>query len=158
MDRMGRCARLAWEHGVECYRASAVSRPGVTTGHLLLGVLKERSCAGGLILAQMGLNLELAYGTTEFVLLHGRRRNGTDASIEWAGVPHTPAAKQVLDYSLEEANLFSATYPIGTEHILLGALRVAGSSGRRILNNFGIEVDAARAARDALWELLVDPE
>ena len=176
---MGRCARLAWEHAVDERGKATVARPGVMTGHLLLGVLMEPDCAGGLILAKMRLDLAQAILATQFVLLHGRRRDGSDKgnapstssgqaldprtratllthepTVEWEGTPHTPAARSVLDFALEEANLFSPTYPIGTEHILLGLLRVPEGIGCRVLRYFGIELEAARAARDEFWEVL----
>jgi hypothetical protein len=122
-------------------------------------VLKEDACAGGLILAKMQLDLGLARAITEFVLLHSRRQSGSEERIaDWAGVTHTLAAKTVLGLALEEANLFSATYPIGTEHLLLGLLRVPEGMGYRILSYFGIGVHQVRAARDELWELLRSPE
>jgi ATP-dependent Clp protease ATP-binding subunit ClpA len=159
MERMGRCARLAWEHGVEAHRNAAVARPGVTTGHLLLGVLTEDTCAGGLILGKLQLDLQLAQRTTEFVLLHGRRQSTSEErTIEWVGVAHSSAARQVLDLALEEANLYSATYPIGTEHLLLGILRVPDAMGCRILHSFGITEGRVRATRDELWQLLRSPE
>lgn len=108
---------------------------------------------------KMGLDLGLARGITEFVLLHSRRQGGAEeGAVDWGGLAHTPAARQVLDLALEEANLFSATYPIGTEHLLLGLLRVPESMGYRILRYFGLEEAAVRAARDELWELLRSPE
>jgi hypothetical protein len=159
MERMGRCARLAWEHGVEAHRNAAVARPGVTTGDLLLGVLTESTCAGGLILSKLQLNLELASSTTAFVLLHGRRQSTSEErTVEWAGVAHSTAARQVLDLALEEADFYSATYPIGTEHLLLGILRVPDAMGCRILHYSGITEARVRATRDELWQLLRSPE
>jgi ATP-dependent Clp protease ATP-binding subunit ClpA len=159
MERMGRCARLAWEHGVEAHRNATVARPGVTTGHLLLGVLAEDTCAGGLILGKLQIDFQLAHRTTEFVLLHGRRQGPSEErSIEWAGVAHSTAAHQVLDLAVEEANLYSATYPIGTEHLLLGILRVRDAMGCRILHYFGVTEERVRATRDELWQLLRSPE
>jgi len=157
---MGRCARAAWDHAVEEHRRAAVPRPGVTTGHLLLGMLKHEECAGGLILRKLQLDVKLAYATTDFALLYGRRRDpSTEVETEdWAGVPHSPPAKHVLDLALEEANLFHATYPIGTEHLLLGLLREPEGMGYRLLYHFGLEESAVRAARDQLWELLRSPE
>jgi ATP-dependent Clp protease ATP-binding subunit ClpC len=155
VERMGRCAREAWEHAVEVNGRAARSRPGVTTGHLLLGVLKHTDCAGGLILAKMGLDLKHAYSTTEFALFYGRRRDSSEElTVEWGGTAHSPAAKKVLDFALEEANLFSPTYPIGTEHLVLGLLRMSDGMGCRLLQWFGIEEQRARATRDELWELL----
>jgi len=159
MERMGRCARLAWEHGVEVHRNTTVARPGVTTAHLLLGVLAEDTCAGGLILGRLQLDLQLAHRTTEFVLLHGRRPSTAEAqTIEWAGVVHTGAAHRVLHLAVEEANLYSATYPIGTEHLLLGILRVPDGMGYGILHYFGVTEERVRATRDELWQLLRSPE
>ncbi|MPZ14638.1 MAG: hypothetical protein GEU73_09495 [Chloroflexi bacterium] len=158
-ERMGRCARAAWDHAVEQYRRASVPRPGVTTGHLLLGVLKHDACAGGLILGKLRLDLRLAYATTEFVLMYGRRHDVTDnRTTDWAGVPHTAAGREVLELALEEANLFSPTYPIGTEHLLLGLLRAPSGMGYRILYHFGLDARRVREARDELWELLRSPE
>jgi ATP-dependent Clp protease ATP-binding subunit ClpA len=155
LERMGRCALLAWKYGIEVRDNATVARPGVMTGHLLLGVLKERDCAGGLILAKMGLDLEFVTMFTQFMLLHARRRDTPEPpSIDWGDVPHTPSAQKAMVLSLEEAQLYSDTYPIGTEHMLLGILRVPEGIGCRVLNHFDINVHTARAARDSMWELL----
>lgn len=152
---MGRCALIAWETAVEAQRQSSMPKLGVSTGHVLLGVLKEDACAGGLILARLGLDLKLPFAVTEFVLLHGRRRAASDPRVvDYAGVPHTASAKTALDLALEEANLFSETYPIGTEHLLLGVLRVPEGTGCQVLHYLGIHEDQVRAARDELWQLL----
>jgi ATP-dependent Clp protease ATP-binding subunit ClpA len=155
---MGRCARLAWEHGVTEYRSSSGSRPGVTTGHILLGVLREETCAGGLILARLQLDLLWARRVTEFVLLHSRRQDDAEVCTAWGDVPHTAAAMRVVELSLEEANRYSGTYPIGTEHLLLALLQVPEGMGYGLLHYFGLDVHRVRAARDTLWELLRSPE
>jgi hypothetical protein len=155
LDRMGRCARKAWDHAVEVYQAAPGSRSGVTTGHILLGVLREESCAGGLILTAMGLDLKHAYGITDFLLLHSRRQNPEpDLPAMWGGVAHTAAGKRAMDISLDEANLYTDTYPIGTEHLLLAVLRIPDSIACGAMRYLGLEVDAVRAKRDALWTLL----
>src|SRR5688572_29005810 len=102
---MGRCARLAWDHGVYAYKESKVPRPAVMTGHILLGVFREETCAGGLILGRMGLDLKHTVALTEWVLVYGRRRDGiAEEPVAYAGVPHTPAARRVMDLCVEEAN------------------------------------------------------
>jgi len=152
---MGRCALLAWETAVTSNRSSVAAQLGVSTGHILLGVLKEDACAGGLILSKLRLDLKLAFAVTEFVLLHGRRRDApTRPLVDWGGVPHTTSARTSLDFALEEANLFTATYPIGTEHLLLGILRIPEGTGCQVLRYLGVGEDDARAARDDLWTLL----
>jgi ATP-dependent Clp protease ATP-binding subunit ClpA len=129
------------------------------TGHILLGVFREETCAGGLILGRMGLDLKHAVALTEWVLFYGRRRDGiAEEPVEYGGIPHTPAVKRVMDLCVEEANHYTATYPIGTEHLLLALLRVPDGMGYRILDFLGIKETEARATRDALWEVLASPE
>ena len=53
-ERMGRCARLAWEHGIESFEKASRARPALMTGHLLLGVIREPECAGGADAAAAG--------------------------------------------------------------------------------------------------------
>ncbi len=156
---MGRCVRLSWEHAVEAWRTAPVRRPGVTTGHLLLGVLKEDACAGGLILRMLDFDLERATAITDFILLHSRPKDPKPADVvEWEGVPHSLQAYEALELSWQEADLFSATYPIGTEHLLLALLRVPESIGYRTMHFLGTHVDVVRAKRDSFWELLKSPE
>ena len=157
MERMGRCAKLAWEHAVEEWRSTPEERrrPGVMTGHMLLGVLQEPTCAGGLILRKMGLDLQLAIDHAQFALVYGRRRDGVEEpTVDWGGVPHTPAAYNVIKLCEEEADLFSATYPIGTEHLTLALLRTEAGMGNLILRHFGISQNQARVARDTWWDVL----
>lgn len=125
------------------------------TGHVLLGVLQEPTCAGGLILRKMGLDLQLAIDTTKFMLFYGRKpAEGAGVIVDWQNEPHTPQALRTIEYSLDEANLFHSGYPIGTEHLLLGLLRVTDGMGFSVLEHFGITHAAARIARDTFWERL----
>jgi ATP-dependent Clp protease ATP-binding subunit ClpA len=151
---MGRCARAAWDYAVESFQSGPTRRPGITTANILLGVLKHDTCAGGLILGKMGLDLNLAYKHAAFVLQYGRRQEQPDEPVMWGGLPHTSRAKDVLDLCVDEANLFSPTYSIGTEHLTLALLRVPDGTGGRILRWFGITEDAVRRTRDELWEIL----
>jgi ATP-dependent Clp protease ATP-binding subunit ClpA len=158
INRFGRCARLAWDHAVEAFGEAASAgrpRPALMTAHLLLGVLQEPDCAGGLVLRKMGLDLALAQATNRFVLFYGRQpEEGTITAGDVEGTPITREARTALEYAWDEAEFYSATYPIGTEHLVLGILRVPQSAGARMLNHFGINVHHARATRDGLWSLL----
>jgi hypothetical protein len=156
MARMGRCAKLAWEHAVLRQAQASGRAPGVNTAHLLHGVLVEPDCAGGLILRRMGVDLTLADELCAFMNLHARPAPGAPEreTVDWQGVAHTALAADALALSLEEAGLYSDTYPIGTEHLLLGILRLPDTTGARVLGYLGITEQAARATRDAMWELL----
>ena len=157
MERMGRCAKLAWEHAVEEWGAAPEERrrPGVMTGHLLIGVLQEPTCAGGLILRKMGLDLQLVIDHTRFALVYGRRRDGIEEpTVDCWGVPHTPTASNVITLCEDEANLYHADFPIGTEHLTLALLRAETGMGNRVLRHFGISQNQARVARDTWWDVL----
>ncbi|MEK9658421.1 MAG: Clp protease N-terminal domain-containing protein [Chloroflexota bacterium] len=156
MARMGRCAKLAWEHAVLRQAQAPGRTAGVNTAHLLHGVLMEPDCAGGLILRRMGVNLALVDEHASFMNLHARPTPVTPerGTVDWQGVAHTPLAERVLALALEEAGLYSDTYPIGTEHLLLGILRLPDSTGAKVLGYMGVTEQAARTTRDAMWELL----
>ncbi len=154
-ERMGRCARLAWEHGAESFEQAARRRDAVMTGHLLLGVIRQPECAGGLMLRHLGVDMALAASITEFELLHGRPVPGREERVvDLWGKPHTPEALQAMQLSLEEAEKFHSAYPIGTEHILLGMLSIPEGMGSRTLAYFGVDYASALAARDEIWGLL----
>ena len=154
-ERMGRCARLAWERGIESFEKASRARLALMTGHLLLGVIREPECAGGLMLRRLGVDMALAASITEFALLHGRPVPGHEERVvELWGKPHTPEALQTMELSLAEAELFHSAYPIGTEHILLGMLAVPDGLGCRTLGYFGVDYANAKAARDEIWQLL----
>ncbi len=57
----------------------------------------------------------------------------------------TERARQVLHLSQEEAERFQHNY-IGTEHLLLGLLRLNSGVAIEVLKNLGVEVSKARAA------------
>lgn len=57
----------------------------------------------------------------------------------------TERARKVLQYAQEEAQRFQHNY-IGTEHLLLGLLRVEDSVATKVLANLGVELQKARGA------------
>jgi len=59
----------------------------------------------------------------------------------------TQRAKQVLTLAQEEAERSHHSY-IGTEHLLLGVLRVTEGAGARVLGNLGVEIGQVRSLID----------
>ena len=154
-ERMGRCARLAWQHAADEYEQAERRRPAVMTAHLLLGVLREPECAGGLALRRLGVDLALAASITRFTLLYGRPLPDADErAVSLWGAPHTPEARRAMELALDEAEQFHSAYPIGTEHILLGLLSVPDGMASRTLASLGVDYASAHASRDAIWDLL----
>jgi hypothetical protein len=57
----------------------------------------------------------------------------------------TARAKKVLTLAQQEAEKAGRSY-IGTEHLLLGLLRVEGGAAAKVLNRLGVEIDGVRTA------------
>src|SRR6478735_7865941 len=58
-------------------------------------------------------------------------------------LPHTPRAKKVIEYSVEEARNLNHNY-VGTEHLLLGLLREQEGVAAQVLMNLGLKLEDVR--------------
>jgi ATP-dependent Clp protease ATP-binding subunit ClpC len=58
-------------------------------------------------------------------------------------LPHTPRAKKVLEYAVEEARNLNHNY-VGTEHLLLGLLREQEGVAAQVLMNLGVRLEDVR--------------
>lgn len=58
-------------------------------------------------------------------------------------LPLTPRTKKVIYYSKEEARKLDHNY-VGTEHLLLGLLRVEDGVAAQVLMNLGLKLEAVR--------------
>lgn len=88
----------------------------VGTEQILVGLIEEDTGLAAQVLKSMDVNLDKIRGAVEQVIGFGR---GTQT----AKIPLTPAAKQLLQLSLEEAQKLD-NEQINTEHILLGIIRM----------------------------------
>ena len=118
------------------YEASQYGSPYIETEHLLLGLLREdRALANqflGEVNAEQGIRAEIERHITS--------RERISTSVE---VPLAMESKKVLNLAGEEADRLGHRH-IGTEHLLLGVLRVEGSLARRILEARGIKIATLR--------------
>ncbi len=89
--------------------------------HLLLGLLTEEEGMAARALRELGLTVEDV--RPHVAALRGRR----DETIT-GRIPFMPGAKKALELALRESLSFGHDY-IGTEHILLGIVRVEGGTG-----------------------------
>jgi ATP-dependent Clp protease ATP-binding subunit ClpC len=69
-------------------------------------------------------------------------------------LPHTPHAKKVIEYSIEESRDLNHNY-VGTEHLLLGLLRETEGVAAQVLMNLGLKLEKVR---DEALNLLSCPE
>jgi hypothetical protein len=131
------------------YEASQYGNPCIETEHLLLGLYRE-DCALRLVLDETG------------VRQHGERRLVTDSEIRAAieqaigqqlgqrtpistatEVPFSADSKKALLFASEEAERLGQRQ-VGTEHMLLGLLRVEGSLGAQIVRGRGLKTEELR--------------
>ena len=126
------------------YEASQMGSRVIDTEHLLLGLLREgKGLTSSLFAAarigydEMRREIEGRVGLAETFPTH----------VE---IPFSPLAKRVLHATAEEADRLLHTY-IGTEHLLLGLLRVEEGLAASILTERGMRLDAAR---DGIVQLL----
>jgi ATP-dependent Clp protease ATP-binding subunit ClpC len=97
----------------------------VGTEHLLLGLLGEPEGLGGRALASFGMSLEATRGEVTAIVSSGD-------TAPSGHIPITPRAKKTLELALREALALNHNY-IGTEHLVLGLIRVGDGVAAQIL-------------------------
>src|ERR1044072_6646806 len=101
----------------------------VGTEHVLLGLIKEGSGVAANVLMNLDVDLRKIRNDVEKIV-----QAGSDM-LPMGKLPHTPRAKKVSEYAIEEARNLNHNY-VGTEHLLLGLLREQeGGAGAGRLNH-----------------------
>jgi hypothetical protein len=119
--------------------AKAMQHTYVGTEHLLLGVLRESDGIAAVVLSEMGVDIDVVRLEIE----HRVGRGSNDAPHR---APFTPRSKRALELALNEAIQLGHNY-IGTEHQVLGLLRVTDGVAAAILSDvYDIEVGRLRNA------------
>jgi hypothetical protein len=103
----------------------------IGTEHILLGLIHEGEGIGAKALADIGVDIGAARDAVIGLVGRGSRPPS-------GHIPFTPHAKTVLEFSLREAMQFGHNY-IGTEHILLGLVRVEDGKGVEVLVQLGVD-------------------
>ena len=106
----------------------------IGTEHLLLGLMEEEGGVAGRVLRELGLESGRVREIIERVSVDSRHE---DAKIDLA-----PDTQQVLEYAVDEARRLGHHY-IGTEHILLGLVRV-DATAMEVLRRLGVTADQIR--------------
>jgi ATP-dependent Clp protease ATP-binding subunit ClpC len=110
----------------------------IGTEHLLLGLLAEADRPPADVLAQHGVDLEIARGGVTSIVPPG------DTGVS-GQIPFTPRAKKTLELSLRES-LRTSGGRVLPHHLLLGLLRVDEGVAPRVLGDLGVDLHALRAA------------
>src|SRR4051794_5282861 len=109
----------------------------VGTEHVLLGLIKEGSGVAANVLKNLDVDLRKIRNEVEKIVTAG------PDMVVMGRLPHTPRAKKVIEYSIEEARNLSHNY-VGTEHLLLGLLREQEGVAAQVLMNLGLKLDDVR--------------
>jgi len=118
------------------YEASQYGSLYMESEHFLLGLLREDLA---LVRRLLGPNSVTSEIRTE-IERQITRRERISTSVE---VPLTDECKKILNLAGEESERLAHQH-IGTEHILLGILRVEGSLAARLLREKGLKLQAVR--------------
>ncbi len=109
----------------------------IGTEHILLGLVREGSCIGAHVLKNLDIDLSKVRAEVERIICSG------PDTVTKGELPQTPRASNVIEYAMEEARDLSRDF-VGTEHLLLGLLRVREGVAGQVLKNLGLKVEDVR--------------
>ena len=102
----------------------------VGTEHLLLGLVREGDGVAARVLFGMGVQLPKVRSAVESIV-------GRGESAVFADLLLTPRAKKVLEFAVDEGRRLNHHY-VGTEHLLLGILRLDEGIAITVLNSLRV--------------------
>jgi ATP-dependent Clp protease ATP-binding subunit ClpC len=111
----------------------------IGTEHIFLGLIKEGGGTGAAVLKNLGADIEKMLPEVEQLI---KIKGGRDA-VAKGKITQTQNAITVIEYAIDEAQNLKHDY-IGTEHILLGLLRVSEGIASQVLMNLGVSTEKAR--------------
>ncbi len=115
--------------------AERAKNNNIGTEHLLLGLIEEEGGVAGRVLRELGM-------TSDRVREVVKRVTTPSASFDSNHVELAADTQKVLEHAVEEARRLEHHY-IGTEHILLGLVRVE-SSAMEVLRRLGVTAEQIR--------------
>jgi ATP-dependent Clp protease ATP-binding subunit ClpC len=108
----------------------------IGTEHILLGIVREGEGTAARALQSLGADLDALGQEIKALIGHGQHEPS-------GHIPFTPEAKRTLELSLRESTQLKSRY-IGTEHILLGLVRLGEGPTAQVFTAHGISLDRAR--------------
>lgn len=103
----------------------------ISTGHMLIGLLREEFGVAATILTNSGLTLDQLREEVNFVI----NKHTEPSQAPEGALPFTLSAKKSLEDAAQESQKLGHNY-IGTEHLLLGILNNKESMGMIALQNY----------------------
>src|SRR3974377_745680 len=110
--------------------AQRFNHEDIGTEHILLGLVKEGSGVAASVLRNLDIDLRKIRLEVEKIV-----QSGPDMATRGKR-PHTPRAKKVIEFAIEEARFLTHNW-VGTEHLLLGLVREEEGVAAQVLMNLG---------------------
>ena len=129
-DRARRVVVLAQEE------ARMLNHNYIGTEHLLLGLIHEGEGVAANALESLGISLETVRQQVKAIIGQGQQAPS-------GHIPFTQQGKKVLELAPREARALGHEY-IGTEHILLGLIRVGDGVAAQVLVKLGADLNRVR--------------
>jgi len=117
-------------------QANRLGNDYVETEHLLLGLIEEGTGAAVNVITDLGVSRAQVSSAVESRIAAGRKPEATS-------LPKTSGSKQAIVFALEEARILDHE-SVGTEHLLLGLLRVESGVAFQVLKGLGLDVETMR--------------
>jgi ATP-dependent Clp protease ATP-binding subunit ClpC len=130
-DRARKVMQLANE------QAQNFNREYIGTEHILLGLIKEGSGVAAHVLKNLGIDPDRIRVEVKKLSPPGP---DFDAPRK---LPYIPLAKKVIENAMDEARNLNHNY-VGTEHLLMGLLRVTDGAAAQVLMNLGLKLEDVR--------------
>jgi hypothetical protein len=118
------------------FEASQYGSPYIETEHLLLGLLREDADLTKRLIPDLPA-LNLIRKEVEDKIQRGKQ---IPTAVE---IPLTIDSKRALNFAAEESERLGSRY-VGTEHFILGLLRIGESMAASILSSHGADLSALR--------------
>jgi ATP-dependent Clp protease ATP-binding subunit ClpC len=107
----------------------------IGTEHLLLGLIQEEGGVAGRVLRDLGLEPDRVRELVERIGGYGSNRSGK--------IDLSPGVQQVLEFAIDEARKLGHHY-IGTEHLLLGLVRLTEGGANEVFRKLGVTSEQIR--------------
>jgi ATP-dependent Clp protease ATP-binding subunit ClpC len=124
--------------------AARLGHDHISTGHLLLGLIREGEGAAIIILEDAKVDLEEMKAELESVMESKGRNCSVIGQLQL-----TSRANNALRLADEESQNMGDKC-VGTEHLLIGIIREREGVASKTLAKFGIDLDGARSAAQAI--------
>jgi ATP-dependent Clp protease ATP-binding subunit ClpC len=124
--------------------AQGRNHPYIGTEHLLLAIAGERAGIASAVLTSLKIEIQ---GIREVVGRFVQQGSEPTTRAFWffrPKMPYAPTAKQVIELAMQEVRDRGSSY-VGTEHLLLGLLRVPTAVSAHVLKHVGTSYDQLSA-------------